>query len=312
MPSRDAGPLVPIPKTIKIQVKKNPPKFEDMPVHLPFYYASLANIWVYYRADPKRLEPFLADSGLKPAMFEGQGAIAINFQTYTGHNGTGLATCNEVEFNIVCYPEKSEAETPSMPLKEFVRGMDATKTIGMFRVFVPADNVFAVAAGIAFFGESKFAAGFEYNVPALNNPNQKTYEYTVYDTLLDPGKPLSKAEKKKHRIYTQKADLRSYQPEPVNATPLTLYSMLPGGPFVPESNKGSRLIGSRWTIFSMYEAYFPDPESAKKNIKLSWGPSDHPMKTGMRKILGRSEGAAAAVVTSVSPPAAAEPRAYYV
>jgi len=171
---------------------------------------------------------------------------------------------------------------------------------------VPADNAFAVAAGIAFFGESKFLAGFEYNVPALNNPGRGTFEYSVYDTLLDPARPLSKADAKKHRIYTQKVDLRSYAATPVNATPLTLYSMLPGGPFVPASNKGSRLIGSRWTIFSMYEAYFPDSQSANKNIGISWGSSDHPMNQGMRKILGRTPGPAAAVLISNSPPAAAE------
>ena len=305
MSASSSGPLVPIPKTVEVGGQK-------FPVHLPFYYASLSNIWVYYRVDPKRLEPFLADSGLKPALFEGQGAVAINFQTYTGHNGNSLSTCNEVEFDIACYPASLEASSPSIPLSEFVRGMDATKTIGLFRVYVPADNAFAVAAGIAFFGESKFLAGFEYNVPALNNPGRGTFEYSVYDTLLDPARPLSKADAKKHRIYTQKVDLRSYAATPVNATPLTLYSMLPGGPFVPASNKGSRLIGSRWTIFSMYEAYFPDSQSANKNIGISWGSSDHPMNQGMRKILGRTPGPAAAVLISNSPPAAAEPRAYYV
>jgi len=252
MPSRNAGPLVPIPKRIQFKIGDQEIVAD---VHLPFYYASLSNIWVYYRVDPKRLEPFLADSNLKPALFEeGKGAIAINFQTYTGHNGNSLSTCNEVEFNIVCYPASKEAETPSVSLREFVTGMDQTKQIGMFRVYVPADNRFAVAAGIAFFGESKFFANFKYNVPALNNPTRKTYEYSVLD------------EEKGATIYTQKADLRSYQAEPVNATPLTLYSMLPGGPFVPDSNKGSRLVGSRWTIYSTYQAYFPDPESAKKNI----------------------------------------------
>ena len=62
------------------------------------------------------------------------------------------------------------ASTAEYNFEEFLAGADQSKTFGHYRLHVSADNAFAVAAGIALFGEPKFLASFNYAVPALNDP----------------------------------------------------------------------------------------------------------------------------------------------
>src|SRR5882724_9479427 len=51
---------------------------------LPFYYASVNAIWVYYKVSREKVEPYLQDIALEPALFDGQALVLLHFQRYTG------------------------------------------------------------------------------------------------------------------------------------------------------------------------------------------------------------------------------------
>lgn len=293
------------------------PPFTD-PFKMPFYYASLSSLKVYYRVDSDVLEPFLQGTTLKVAHFADggshQGVVSVEFQNYTGHGGTLLETCNEVEFNILSYPASREADVPTMTLEEFVKGQDQTKTIGGLRLYVPADNPFAVKAGREIFGEPKFVTAFHYAVPALNLPDQKTWTYTVLDPSYTPPQDPSKYRPKlTDVIYTLDADLQSFTPDVGNPSPIVLYSMFPqlpnGGLAGRDGYHGERLIGSLWNILGVDQVYVLN-KAAQKKVRITFGKSKHPMRTDMQKIIGD----APAVIAQIfqSPPAAVENRAFYV
>lgn len=272
---------------------------------MPFFYASLSLIWTYYWVDEKIAAPFLKDTRLKPARFsdpeaKGKTLISLNFQNYGSLLGMMVGTCNEIEFNIHAYPAKSEREVPVISLVDYLRGQEQTKLIGEFRLHVPADNQVAVEAGIGVFGERKFLANFNYNVPSLNGPDVTSWDYSVMDNT--QGKNL---------IYELKTDFSGIQSAPGNGSPITLYSMLPGGPNRPPGGKDMDLIGSRWNMFGMYEDFLNLRPSDQSKFKLKIGNSTHPMVRDLKVLLGRSPKVVAAR-TFHSPPAAAENRAFYV
>jgi len=282
------------------------------PFRMPFYYASLSSLTLYYRVATETLMPFLKGTGLQPAQFDGGGAVSIEFQNYTGHGGTLLETVNEVECNILAYPTAFLPGVPQhMSLEDFIQGADQTKTIGGFRVYVPADNKFAVQAGREIFGEPKFLTTFSYNLPALNNPTQLTWEYSVLDPSYRPPKQGKLPDPRpKDTIYQVAADLRGLDPVPSNPSSTTLYCMLPGGKLVGNKGYKGRLIGSRWDVFSVYQAYFLN-KRAQAKVTLTLGQSDHPMRVGMEELLGSSPVPAAARVYQ-SAPVAAEGGAFFV
>jgi hypothetical protein len=294
------------------------PPFAD-PFFMPFYYASLSSLKIYFTVDAGALEPFLKGTTLKVAGFKdgiGQGVVSVEFQNYTGHGGTLLETVNEVEFNILAYPDSYASRVPLMPLLEFVKGMDQTKTIGGFRVYVPADNQFAVDAGRKIFGEPKFFTTFHYTLPSLNLPVQKKWEYTVHDPDYTPPPFGAKyAPRREDVIYTITADLTSVPAEPDgNPSSIVLYSMypeLPKGGLAGTGGYGKayRLIGSLWNIFDVDSVYRLDGAGREK-VRVELGKSKHPMRADMEKVLG----SATPVIVQVyqSDPVAVENRAYYV
>lgn len=42
---------------------------------LPFYYASVNAIWMYYKVSPEKVAPYLQDIALEPALFEGRRSL---------------------------------------------------------------------------------------------------------------------------------------------------------------------------------------------------------------------------------------------
>ena len=202
-------------------------------------------------------------------------------------------------------------------------GQEQTKLIGSFRLHVPADNKFAVKAGIAAFGERKFYDQFCYNVPALNNymkptgsngvHSEQLWDYIVADPKDKKSMPLipSQWPPKRPYIYRITANLSGINPRLGNASPLTLYSMLPGGPNRPPGGPKEKLIGSRWNLFGVYQDYYPIEDKDKSQIKLTIGNLDNPMANDMRTILGKRPKPIAVRVFQ-TPPVAIENRAYYV
>jgi hypothetical protein len=285
---------------------------------MPFYYASLSSLKIYYVVEAAAIQPFLKGTGLRVAHFQGlpkgRGVVSVEFQNYTGHGGMLLETCNEVEFNALTYPASRQAQVPSMPLEAFVKGMDQTKLIGGFRLYVPCDNPFAIQAGREIFGEPKFLGSFQFMLPALNLPDQKTWSYGVYDILPDPcAKPPAKLTPK-NLIYSIKADLHAVPfDNDGNPSAITLYSMypeLPNGKVAGRAGyKSGRLIGSYWNIFDVDRIYKLDSRAASK-ISLKFGGSAHPMRADMQAVIDRAP--AAFAQTYQSDPVAVENRAFYV
>ena len=274
----------------------------------------------FTRLTKKPLNDFLNETGLKAASFsdmpKNKGIVALNFQNYTDHLGMAVATVNEVEFNIHSYPVAFSDAVPEISFKDYMFGQEQTKLIGSFRLHVPADNQIAVKAGrAAFFGERKFFDKFCYNVPALNNeghPDQD-WEYIVADPKNLKNIPFFVKDWPTDRpyIYRIKANLSGINSQASNPSPLTLYSMLPGGPNRPPGGPNQKLIGSRWNIFGVYQDYFPSNSKEKSQVKIKIGNIDNPMANDMRTILGKRPNVVAVRVFQ-SPPVAIENRAYYV
>ena len=149
--------------------------------NMPFFYNSISVLWVFYAADPEVLASYLEGTGLKPAIFDGKGLVSIDFQNYTAHLGTLLSGVNEVEYSIHAYPESATNVPTDISLDDYLIGQEATKTIGAFRLWVPADNCVAIDAGRWAFGERKFYTTFDYEVPSPNDPKAATWSYTVYE-----------------------------------------------------------------------------------------------------------------------------------
>jgi hypothetical protein len=250
---------------------------------VPYYYGTLSSFMLFFKVERRSTEQNLRNTGFKPARFVWPGEETANekyalstveFQNYAGHLGTMIGTVNEVEFNIAAYPAWREAQAPVMRFRDYVRGDDSTKILGGLRLHVAADNPFAVAAGQALYCEPKFSTTFHYKVPTLNLPDQKTWHYICND----PRYSAPVAAPQKDRIFTVDADIRSFEPLGANPSPFTLYSSFLQG-------QKKRPLGCIWNIFGAFQAYFPEPEAARKLIRLTVGQSPHAMTDDMRRIL---------------------------
>ena len=286
---------------------------------MPFAYASASFFWVFFQVNKDPLNKFLHQTGLEAASFsdlaDDKGVVALNFQNYTDHLGMLVSTVNEVEFNIHSSPLAFAADVPDISFDNYLYGQEQTKLIGSFRLHVPADNDIAVKAGRAAFGERKFLDKFCYNVPALNNEGHSdaSWDYIVADPKDLDDMPFLPEDWPDDRpyIYRITADLNGINTRPGNASPLTLYSMLPGGPDRPPGGPDEKLIGSRWNIFGTFTDYYPLSSQNKLNVDLKIGKIDNPMANDMRTIFGDNPDLIAVRIFQ-SPPVAIENRAYYV
>ncbi|HEY0312908.1 MAG TPA: hypothetical protein VGC56_10490 [Allosphingosinicella sp.] len=254
---------------------------------LPFFYSSLTNFEVMHLVDPGRVAPYLEGTGLAAATFGGRACASYNYQGYTGPfpNGTGFT--QEIELNIVSYPEALAGRTVEMSFQEFVLGNDQTKLFGSHRVHVPCDSPPAIAAGVQLFGEPKFQTTFATSIPALNDPSVETWTVTCND----PDDP-------KVAIFTGTADLRGLPVLTADISPQTEYGRHDG-----------ELIGCRWNILQPYCACLLGAGESKR-VGLQLGQSRHPMRADLAALIG--EAPAAAVRTFQSAPAAIQSRAYFV
>ena len=263
--------------------------FPDIPPGLPFFYGTLASVWVFFPAAIDVLARFLAGTGLRVAPIDDGGLAGLNFQRYLASSDTELESTVEVEFNIVAYPVAREGTVPRLSLAEYVGGADTTKTIGNYRLHVACDDKVAIKYGKLFFGEPKFLATFKYNVPDLNAPDTTTW--TVRCT--EPARPRGEV------FALRIADLGGRSAVPANGSEIVQYSVLNGRP-----------VCSRWNIFGAARTVLLG-RTGPSPVSLSLSPrSRHPMTADMRAILGRSP-RAAAVQTYVSPPAASIGRPAY-
>lgn len=282
----------------KEQAKKEQPKKDDgMPpvpagFQMPFYYASLVNCAMYFRADPGVLKPYVKGKFVKPAIFDGQGLVYFNYQLYTAHFPGFMSLVTEIELNIVSYPVARAGEVPRLTLRQFVAGEDQTKLYGNLRVHVPCDNPQAIKAGVELFGEPKFQTTFNAALPSLNAPPSETWQVICNDpAAADPSKDDGTY------IFKAVADLAGLDATAGNVSPTTEYGIVDG-----------RLIGARWNILEPHRTYFLDAEQAGR-VAVTYGTSRHQMKKDMQTLVG--DAPCAAVQTFDSKPAATQSRAYY-
>lgn len=257
---------------------------------LPFYYSSLTNCGVFYLVEPAVLEPFVANKPVEIAIFDGQGVVTFNYQLYTGQFPFGANIVKEIELNIIVYAESQAANVPKISFEQFILGDEQTKTMGNLRVHVPCDNDIAIGAGIQLFGEPKFKTTFTTNLPSLNDPSVKTWQFTCHD----PDYPDNEEE----CIFSCEVDVQGLNPLAGNFSPITEYGTQDG-----------KLIAARWNILQPLSSYLLTPEEQKRVVTIKYGKSSHPMRQDLEKLI--SGVPAAAVRTFQSPPAAIQSRAYY-
>ncbi|MBO9397971.1 hypothetical protein J7400_14885 [Shimia sp. R9_2] len=272
----------------------------------PFFYASLQCQWMYWYTDPKVAEAFVKGTGLCVARFpDGKGnekaVILLNFQRYTAHYDNSLGFVNEVEFNLLAYPQNRVPGVPQVSLWEYLHGRDQTKTIGHLRVHVAADNAMAVKAGREAFGEPKFLGHFNYKVPALNakmkgEPPRQSKKWWIQ--LVNPDDPET-------IVYDLSADfglLTGDQWAITNCTP------------IPEFATGlGRTVWTRWTISGLFETALLTDEAGQeiaKTFELKLGDNDFPMARDMHTLF--TDMTPVAIQVFESPPACFEPRGFYV
>jgi hypothetical protein len=292
------GPLPQLPPRITIPTFKVTSTFSgdiEIPSALPFYYAGIQSIWVYWQVDLPLLEAYLDPLGMSPAHFEGVGMVGINFFNAVALYGVGqpgnpgATGFNETELNIMAYPTAVARSVPQdMTYDHFLTEGDQTKRIGAFRVWVACDNAVAVAAGQQLFFENKFLTAYTYDVPALNNPGQSTFTWTCHDpsdvTLT---------------IYQATVNLAGLTSVPGNMSEWIDLS------YVKDLK---RVAGSRRNYLGMYDTYLL-PSSGANPVSVTMGESTHPMKHDMQRLIGTRP--AAAVQLYRSPASIAEARPYW-
>lgn len=255
---------------------------------LPFYYATLYNIEVAFLVDRKRVLPYMENTGLIAADFNGKAIVSFNFQNYSGQFPNGVSTTQEIELNIVSYPESQKNNVAFVTAEEYLRGEEQTKIMGHKRVWVPCDADIAIEAGKVLFGEPKFKTTFTIDLPSLNVQSVNTWTVTCNDP-----------KKSTDSIFTCISDVSGLTPEMVAFSPITEYGYFE-----------NKLIGCRWNILQPTNLYFFNAKEGQKRVKMTYGASTHPMKTDMEKLIGDTP--AFAVRTSMSAPAAIQTRAYYI
>lgn len=252
---------------------------------LPFYYASVNAIWVYYKISPEKVKPYLQDIALEPALFDGQALVLLHFQRYTGFLSSGLSVVNEVQLNIIAYPRVLDTQAPAISFADFLAGGEQTKTLGAYRLYVPADNQFAVNAGNELFYEPTFLTTFAYTAPNINDASQQNWVVTCNDPDAT----------KKQTIFTLDID--------ANPPGLALSAMSPIMQYT-RSPKGS-VFAYSWNVFGAFESAL-----LNDGPQLAFGQSSHPMRAAMQGLLDGVP--AAGMQTFETPPMATSTRGYLV
>jgi hypothetical protein len=298
---------------------KNPATLQGVPLpsipapfSMPFYYAFLGNCVVHYLVDYDKVLPYMAGTGLTAANFGGKASVSYDFQVYGGQSSSGVglppeqwgtsaaSLTQEIELNIVAFPEGKESELPEITFEQWVMGDDQTKLLGNRRVWVPCDNPFAIQAGEELFGEPKFQTTFKVNIPSYSPVRLPGDEYQIA-WVKTWGFRTNDPDDSSKWIFTFIGDLDGLTSVPGNISPITEYGRH------PNSDEG-RPTACRWNILQPLDTYFLSPDDQSR-IDFQIGDSPHPMAADMRVLLAGEP--VVAVQTLISAPAAIQSRAVY-
>lgn len=256
------------------------------PFKQPFYYAALTNCEVLFLVAAGPARHFLAGTGLLPALFDGMACASFNYQLYVGQFPDFTAVTQELELNIVAYPES--AHRAEVTFEQLVMGDEQSKALGNRRVWVPCDNPGAITAGEKVFGQPHFLTKFSTKIPSLNDPSVTTWQFTVEDPKQTGAADF---------IFRCDADLTGAAAVTSNPSPITQYGTVDG-----------KLIGARWNILQPFQTYLLSGEQ-RGRVVVRYGESEHPMRADMQALIGATR--ASAIRFYQSPPAAIQSRPYY-
>jgi hypothetical protein len=155
---------------------------------------------------------------------------------------------------------------------------------------VACTNASAVDAGKKLFGEPKFLANINSNVPSPNSPEVTTWSFVCSDyDQSNPGdtEPM---------IFSTEVDLSSGQPFVGNASPNAEYGYV-----------NNQLVSARWNIYGEFQTY---AEPQRPNPTLKFGTSKLSMRSDVQKMLTGAK--CGAVRTFQSAPVATQARAFFV
>jgi hypothetical protein len=269
-----------------------------------FYYGSLSWLTVYYRVPLSVLEPHLNNTGFVPAVFaDGDGAVGLNPMTYGSHLENLVEATTEAELNVLAYPADRASAVPVVAFTDFLLGMEQTKIIGNYRLWVPCDDPIAVEAGRAMFGENKFTTTLPYSFPGPNSP-ATAWTFLCCDPNspstpqhgCDPGKGCDPANPNLF-IFRLTANLQGAVPVLGSNSPILDYSVRMAEPDEPPL----RPIGSVRNLLGPLQTYLAAPGGALEDVVVTTGSSTHPMTEAVRELVAGRPCVAAQIFQSASP-----------
>jgi hypothetical protein len=267
------------------------------PFRLPFYCGAWHNVGIDYLVDLEVAAKILGRTHprLVPADFDGSGCLSINYQLYFAQYGDGSSITEEVEINIIAYPQGEEHRMFPVSYAQYATGLDQTKLLGIGRIHVLCDNAMAIEAGTKIFAEPKLPARFTALMPSLNGPQTSDWHIRVLDAdFAGDGSVTSGG----RLLFSIDAHLGGLAGVPVNNTPITGYG----------TDEQARLLSSRLSIYQPYQYYLLDSETAAR-VSLHVAEPTSLVGQDLTALLDRA--APAGVWTYQSAPVAAHSRPYY-
>ncbi|GAA1956689.1 hypothetical protein [Kitasatospora viridis] len=260
------------------------------PYQLPFHYGALHMIGVDWLVDPEPARAVLAKRhpALEAATFEdGRACVSVNYQLYFAQYPFGGGMTQEVEVNVIARPRGSAGRLPELGYRDYARGYDQTKLLGIARIHVLCDNPHAIDAGRRLYAEPKHPGSFEVSMPSLNGPSEdRTWEIS--------GKVDEETR------FTLRADLAGLETEPVVTAPVTGYG----------TDEQGRLLAGPMNVYQPFQLrLLADRADAAERVRLDLTDPGSEVGQLLGDLLGTA--APAGVWTYQSAPVAAHLRAYY-
>jgi hypothetical protein len=201
-----------------------------------FFYSSLQTMLVYWQVDPT-VAAQLVGPGLIPAVFDGRSLINLNFERYASIGGTYDGMVDEVEFNVVAFPEQLTSSVFELTTEQYLTGGDEAKVYGNYRVMVACDSEVAVQAGSSKYGENKFLAAFpNYSVPGVNSPGVVSWSVPCVEATPPAGS-----------IFTLSVPEIPGPPIVTPSSPIAAWAILEG------SGGVSNLVQSGRNVFGVFQ-----------------------------------------------------------
>lgn len=162
----------------------------------PFAYSSLSHVLSLWLCDADKVEASqrLALDDFSLVRNQSQALVAVSYQSYLADYGRASLISHELEIGPVVVPPGVEPPT----MEDFLSGADQRGLAGIWPSAVYCDCEPAIAAGRAIYGEPKFPADFNIDVPAPNAEGSQwqvsaTSENSRCDLVLElAGSPTSR------------------------------------------------------------------------------------------------------------------------